>query len=134
VSEANGTDDTRYDSLWKELAASEPPLVRLPAVGRIRRVASAGVGCFVISLERPVGKIVLRHCGDDLTSGHELCHHSATAITLAAIDHGLATNPGHAGYLGSELAKAETTLRLGLEYDQDRDERYDRYSRQGVIL
>lgn len=153
---ATSASDSRYEFLWPELAASEPPLVRLPAVGRIRRVASAGVGCFVISLDRPAGKIVLRNYGDDLASGYELCHHSATALTLAAIDHGLTTDPWHAGYLGGELAKAETALRLGFEYVQDRplearpeeprgspplssrrfpiNERYDRYSRNGVVL
>lgn len=154
ASEADGTDD----SLRKELAASEPPLVRLPAVGRIRRATPAGAGCFVISLDRPAGKIVLRHYGDDLTRGHELCHHSATALTLAVIDLGFTADPGHAGYLGGELAKAETALRLGLEYIQDRplsarpgesevprpcppasrmfpmDERYDRHSCNGVFL
>ncbi|WP_030241100.1 DUF4346 domain-containing protein [Streptomyces sp. NRRL S-350] len=114
-----GADGTE-GRLREELAASEPPLVQLAAVGRIRRVAAAGAGCFVVSLDRPAGRIVLRHYRDDLTSGHELRHHSATALTLAAVDHGLTTDPAHAGYLGGELAKAETALRLGLAYVQDR--------------
>jgi tetrahydromethanopterin S-methyltransferase subunit A len=108
------------DALRDELAASAAPLVRLPTVGRIRPVASTGSGCFVVSLDRAGGRIVLRHYADDLASGHELCHHSATALTLAAVAHGLTSDPAHAGYLGGELAKAETALRLGLNYVQDR--------------
>ncbi|GAA1676724.1 DUF4346 domain-containing protein [Streptomyces yatensis] len=106
--------------LGEELAASTPRLVPLAAVGRIRPIASAGAGCFVISLDRPAGRIVLRHYGDDLASGHELRGRSATALTLAAVAHGLTDDPAHAGYLGGELAKAETALRLGLAYVQDR--------------
>src|SRR5262249_32922099 len=34
--------------------------------------------------------------------------------------HDLVTQLDHAGYLGAELAKAETALRLGLRYVQDR--------------
>ncbi|MER8159920.1 hypothetical protein [Streptomyces sp. NPDC094472] len=106
--------------LGEELAASTPRLVPLAAVGRVRPIASAGAGCFVISLDRPAGRIVLRHYGDDLASGHELRSRSATALTLAAVAHGLTDDPAHAGYLGGELAKAETALRLGLAYVQDR--------------
>ncbi|MFJ2196744.1 hypothetical protein [Streptomyces violaceusniger] len=106
--------------LGEELAASTPRLVPLAAVGRVRPIASAGAGCFVISLDRPAGRIVLRHYGEDLASGHELRSRSATALTLAAVAHGLTDDPAHAGYLGGELAKAETALRLGLAYVQDR--------------
>ncbi|MBO3680107.1 hypothetical protein [Streptomyces sp. NEAU-YJ-81] len=106
--------------LGEELAASTARLVPLAAVGRVRPIASAGAGCFVISLDRPAGRIVLRHYGDDLASGHELRSRSATALTLAAVAHGLTDDPAHAGYLGGELAKAETALRLGLAYVQDR--------------
>ncbi|MEU8588286.1 hypothetical protein AB0C59_15000 [Streptomyces sp. NPDC048664] len=104
----------------EELAASEPRLVRLTAAGRVRPIASAGAGCFVVLLDRPAGRIVLRHYADDLASGHELRSHSATALVLAAVAHGLTGDPAHAGYLGGELAKAETALRLGLPYTQDR--------------
>jgi tetrahydromethanopterin S-methyltransferase subunit A len=33
---------------------------------------------------------------------------------------GLVTQPGHAGYLGAELAEAEAAMRLGLRYQQDK--------------
>ncbi|BBJ39516.1 hypothetical protein SSPO_022340 [Streptomyces antimycoticus] len=122
---ADGAGDVNGDDgvagvLGEELAASTPRLVPLAAVGRVRPIASAGGGCFVISLDRPAGRIVLRHYGDDLASGHELRSRSATALTLAAVAHGLTDDPAHAGYLGGELAKAETALRLGLAYVQDR--------------
>ncbi|MFI8987464.1 DUF4346 domain-containing protein [Streptomyces antimycoticus] len=122
---ADGAGDVNGDDgvagvLGEELAASTPRLVPLAAVGRVRPIASAGSGCFVISLDRPAGRIVLRHYGDDLASGHELRSRSATALTLAAVAHGLTDDPAHAGYLGGELAKAETALRLRLAYVQDR--------------
>ncbi|MEU1946779.1 hypothetical protein ABZ554_31150, partial [Streptomyces sp. NPDC020125] len=117
--DVNGPDGVA-GVLGEELAASTPRLVPLAAVGRVRPIASAGAGCFVISLDRPAGRIVLRHYGEDLASGHELRSRSATALTLAAVAHGLTDDPAHAGYLGGELAKAETALRLGLAYVQDR--------------
>jgi tetrahydromethanopterin S-methyltransferase subunit A len=42
----------------------------------------------------------------------EICH------TVARL--GLVTLLPHAAYLGRELAKAETALNLGLDYEQDR--------------
>ena len=39
---------------------------------------------------------------------------------LGLLRDGLVTQLSHAGYLGEELAKAQTALQFGLRYDQDR--------------
>ena len=41
-------------------------------------------------------------------------------MLLGLLRDGLVTQLSHAGYLGEELAKAQTALRFGLRYDQDR--------------
>jgi hypothetical protein len=46
--------------------------------------------------------------------------HSANSMLLGLLREGLVTQLSHAGYLGEQLAKAETALRLCLRYDQDR--------------
>ncbi|MFY9806462.1 MAG: hypothetical protein WAK86_04250 [Pseudonocardiaceae bacterium] len=106
--------------LAAEMAISKPRLVRLPARGRRIPVAASGRGYFVVSPDPPTNQIVLRHYCEDLTSGHELRSHSAQALLLGAVSHGLVDDLTHAGYLGGELAKAEAALRLGLGYVQDR--------------
>jgi len=44
----------------------------------------------------------------------------ATSMLLGLLRDGLVTQLSHAGYLGEELAKAQTALQFGLRYDQDR--------------
>lgn len=56
----------------------------------------------------------------DNTPAHRSSGHSAEAILLGLIRENLISQLSHAGYLGGELAKAETALRLGVEYHQDR--------------
>ena len=41
-------------------------------------------------------------------------------MLLGLVREGLVTQLSHAGYLGEELAKAQTALQFGLRYDQDR--------------
>ena len=41
-------------------------------------------------------------------------------MLLGLLRDGLVTQFSHAGYLGEELAKAQTALQFGLRYDQDR--------------
>ena len=41
-------------------------------------------------------------------------------MLLGVLRDGLVTQLSHAGYLGEELAKAQTALQFGLRYDQDR--------------
>jgi len=76
-------------------------------------------GYFVISLDRKK-EIVLRHYLPDHTPAHEMRGRGATSMLLGLLREGLVTQLSHAGYLGEELAKAQTALQFGLRYDQDR--------------
>src|SRR4029077_6014757 len=77
-------------------------------------------GYFVISVEREKEEIVLRHYLPDQTPAHEMRGRGATSILLGLLREGLVTQLSHVGYLGEELAKAQTALQLDLRYDQDR--------------
>jgi tetrahydromethanopterin S-methyltransferase subunit A len=77
-------------------------------------------GYFVISVEPEKEEIVIRHYLPDHTPAHEMRGRGATSILLGLIRDGLVTQLSHAGYLGEELAKAQTALQFGLRYDQDR--------------
>lgn len=76
-------------------------------------------GFFVITLDREAGEIVLQHYLTDNTPAHEMRGRRADAMIRGLVREGLVSQLSHAGYLGIELAKAETALRLGLEYAQD---------------
>jgi tetrahydromethanopterin S-methyltransferase subunit A len=79
-------------------------------------------GYFVITLDRAVGQVVLRHYQPDHTPAHEMRGRSAESMLLGLLREGLVSQLSHAGYLGAELAKAEAALRLGssVRYEQDR--------------
>ena len=77
-------------------------------------------GYFVISIEPEAGEIVLRHYLPDHTPAHEMRGRGATSMLLGLLRDGLVTQLSHAGYLGEELAKAQTALQFGMRYDQDR--------------
>jgi tetrahydromethanopterin S-methyltransferase subunit A len=79
-------------------------------------------GYFVISLNRGAGEIILRHYLPDHTPAHEMRGRGAETMLLGLLREGLVSQLSHAGYLGGELAKAESALRLGVRvhYEQDR--------------
>jgi tetrahydromethanopterin S-methyltransferase subunit A len=77
-------------------------------------------GHFVITIEPESKEILLRHYLPDHTSAHEMRGRGATSMLLGLLRDGLVTQLSHAGYLGEELAKAQTALQFGLRYDQDR--------------
>jgi tetrahydromethanopterin S-methyltransferase subunit A len=77
-------------------------------------------GYFVITLDRELEQIIIRHYRTDHAPVHEMRGHSAGPMLLGLLREGLVTQLSHAGYLGEELAKAEAALRFGLRYDQDR--------------
>lgn len=77
-------------------------------------------GYFVISVDRKNEEIVLRHYSTDHKPAHEMRGRGATSMLLGLLRDGLVTQLSHAGYLGEELAKAQTALQFGLRYDQDR--------------
>jgi len=68
-------------------------------------------GSFRIGVAK--GRIVVRH--DEAS----LVGRSARELLAEIIDRGLVTRLDHAGYLGRELERAETALRLGRSYSQD---------------
>src|SRR5579885_1627658 len=84
-------------------------------------------GYFVITLDRSMGQIILRHYLPDHTPAHEMRGRTAETMLLGLIREGLISQLSHAGYLGAELAKAEAALRLGarVHYEQDRVLRRD---------
>ncbi len=45
--------------------------------------------------------------------------HAAEAILISLLNNELVSKLSHAGYLGAELRKAETALKLNLKYEQD---------------
>jgi tetrahydromethanopterin S-methyltransferase subunit A len=65
-------------------------------------------------------KIVAEHYRADHTPAHRMRGNGAETMLAGLLRDGLVTQPGHAGYLGAELAKAETAMRLGLRYEQDK--------------
>jgi tetrahydromethanopterin S-methyltransferase subunit A len=77
-------------------------------------------GYFVITIEPEQKEILLRHYLPDHTPAHEMRGRGATSMLLGLLRDGLLTQLSHAGYLGEELAKAQTALQFGLRYDQDR--------------
>jgi tetrahydromethanopterin S-methyltransferase subunit A len=84
-------------------------------------------GYFVITIDRAEGQIVLRHYLTDHTPAHEMRGRTAESMMLGLIREGLVSQLSHAGYLGGELAKAESAIRLGVRvrYEQDRPLRRD---------
>lgn len=101
------------------VSAAVPRFEVLRPAGRRMPIRAAGNGFFVISVDRAAGQVLLRHYRADYTPGHEMRGHRAESMVLGLIAAGLVTDLGHAGYLGAELSKAESALRLGLEYEQD---------------
>jgi tetrahydromethanopterin S-methyltransferase subunit A len=77
-------------------------------------------GYFVITIGPEQKEILLRHYLPDHTLAHEMRGRGATSMLLGLLRDGLVTQLSHAGYLGEELAKAQTALQFGLRYDQDR--------------
>jgi tetrahydromethanopterin S-methyltransferase subunit A len=77
-------------------------------------------GYFVISIDSDQKEIILRHYLPNHTPAHEMRGRGATSMLLGLLRDGLVTQLSHAGYLGEELAKAQTALQFGLRYDQDR--------------
>lgn len=65
-------------------------------------------------------EVVVHHYLADRTPSHEMRGRGAESMLLGLLREGLISQLTHAGYMGAELAKAETAIRLGLVYEQDR--------------
>jgi tetrahydromethanopterin S-methyltransferase subunit A len=101
-------------------APTQPRFKRIAAGGRRSPLAHDPCGFFVITLDQPAREIVCQHYSADHVPLHEVRSQSAERVLLALVRENLVSELSHAGYLGAELGKAETALRLGLRYEQDR--------------
>ena len=107
-------------------SAPLPTFQTLQPGGRREALARDPNGFFVVTIDRVRSEILVQHYRADHAPGHEMRGRSAEAMLLGLLRADLITQLSHAGYLGAELAKAETALRLGLAYEQDRPLRPDR--------
>ncbi len=103
-----------------EVEGDDSRFVVLSPGGKREPLSYDPKGYFVITLERANDRIVALHFLPDATPAHSMRGGSGEGMLLALIREGLVTQMSHAGYLGGELAKAESALRLGLQYDQDK--------------
>lgn len=87
--------------------------------GRRKPIAYDPNGFFIITIDRTVGEIVVKHYLPDNTPRYEMRGKRAESIIRGLIREKLISQMSHAGYLGVELGKAETALRLNLPYEQD---------------
>ena len=76
-------------------------------------------GFFVITTDAEKKQITVKHYFKDNKPGYLIQGHSAEAILLSLLKNELVSQLSHAGYLGAELSKAETALKLNLKYEQD---------------
>lgn len=102
------------------VSAQEERFVKIAPGGRREPLWYDPKGFFVVALDREAGEIVVQHYERDYTPAHEMRGHATEQIVLGLLREELVSQLSHAGYLGAELAKAETALRLGLRYEQDR--------------
>jgi tetrahydromethanopterin S-methyltransferase subunit A len=116
----------RFEGAWQG-AAPQASFTPIRPGGQREPLIYDPKGYFVISLDRAEGQIVLRHYLPDHTPIHEMRGRTAESMLLGLIREGLISQLSHAGYLGGELAKAESALRLGVRvrYEQDRPLRRD---------
>jgi tetrahydromethanopterin S-methyltransferase subunit A len=76
-------------------------------------------GFFVVFVERARQRLRVEQYGQDRRLSRIFEGVTAEALSHTIIREGQITVLEHAAYLGRELAKAETALRLGLDYEQD---------------
>ncbi|MEL4456542.1 DUF4346 domain-containing protein [Lutimonas vermicola] len=81
-------------------------------------------GFFVITVENNKREITVKHYFKNNQPGFIIKGHSSESILLAILEKNLVSQMSHAGYLGAELTKAETALKLNLKYVQDQSLKY----------
>jgi tetrahydromethanopterin S-methyltransferase subunit A len=101
-------------------AAAAASVTRIKPGGHREPLAYDPKGFFVITAEHDEGEIHIVHYGADRLPVHEMRGRTAEPMLLGLLRERLVSQLSHAGYLGAELAKAETALRHGLTYTQDR--------------
>jgi tetrahydromethanopterin S-methyltransferase subunit A len=95
--------------------------------GRREPLSYDSKGYFVVSIDRAEGLIIVHHYLPDHTPAHVMRGRTAESVLLGLLREDLLSQLSHAGYLGAELAKAESALHLGItvHYEQDRPLRRD---------
>lgn len=96
----------------------DPAVVEV-APGAFRLRALDPNGFFVILVDRPAGRLVVEHYGNDGVLRHRLAGQDADSLSQALVEWGLISRLDHAAYLGRELARAEAAFQFGFEYRQD---------------
>jgi len=76
-------------------------------------------GFFIVLPRRDSNEILCEHYANSGRLEHVIVGKQAAVIASTAVERGFLTQLDHAAYLGRELAKAETALRTGVEYEQD---------------
>ena len=102
------------------VSRSEEDFVSIRPGGQREPLLYDPKGYFVITIDPEEKEILLKHYLPDHTPAHEMHGRGATPMLLGLLRDGLVTQLSHSGYLGEELAKAQTALQFGLRYDQDR--------------
>ena len=111
-SKNNGTEFTEIISEQAEFSMLKPGGKRIP-------LDYDHKGFFVITTDPEKKQITVKHYFKDNKPGYLIQGHSAEAILLSLLQNELVSQLSHAGYLGAELSKAETALKLNLKYEQD---------------
>jgi len=97
----------------------EPLFTPLKAVGRRIPLDYDEKGFFIITINQEKMEIIVKHYYKDNRPGYIIKGRTSESILLAILEKGLVSQLSHAGYLGTELAKARTALKLDLKYTQD---------------
>lgn len=104
----------------KEFTMEKENFTELKTVGKRIPLDYDNKGFFVISVSEEKAEITVKHYYKNNKAGFIIKGKSAERILLAILKEELVSQMSHAGYLGAELAKAETALKLGLVYRQDK--------------
>ena len=120
TSSVGGVDLHAVPEVIPRSGREDPRFVPIRVGGKREPLAYDPRGFFVIAVERALGEIVVRHYDPDNSPAHVVSGRTGESILLGLLREDLVSQLSHAGYLGAELAKAETALRLGLPYEQDR--------------
>lgn len=118
----NGININRenYHSLkTEEKTGEQETFIPLRAGGKRVPLDYDRKGFFVITADNGKREITVKHYYKDNQPGFIVKGHSCEAILLAILEKDLVSQMSHTGYLGAELAKAETALKLNLKYVQD---------------
>ncbi len=93
-----------------DVLAAQPP----------ERLTLDAAGYFVLFTDPSRRRLIAEHFRNDGLLDCVIAGDSPAAIGAAAIERGLVSRLDHAVYLGQELARAESALRTGARYVQDR--------------